>query len=75
MTGYFEKGKWVEEIPLFKYQQENRHTRPLDDYKDVLQVYLKVMDYYKQQVYRCREMPFRQRLKFLIFPRQVIREL
>jgi hypothetical protein len=68
----FEKGRWVEDSPTIVYKQEE-HTRPIQDHRDVLQVYLKVIEYYKQDVYRFRDMSFWQRLRFLLMPKRVIR--
>lgn len=68
----FEKGRWVEDSPTIVYKQDT-HTRSIQDQRDVLQVYLKVIEYYKQDVYRFRDMDFWQRFRFLLFPKQVIR--
>ncbi len=73
MTGHFENGAWVEDTPILKYKSLDEHTRGIENQRDVLQVYLKVIEYYKQDVYRFRDMTFWQRFRFLLLPKRVIR--
>ncbi len=75
MSGHFEKGRWVEDLPTIVYKQaEEQHTPPVRiQHSDFVNINRIVFDYLRNTVSEFKQMSFKDRLVFLIFPQKVLR--